>query len=160
VRVALVFWVEDLIQGADIMPRDDLPQTCRQRIVSLRCLDVVHDLDMIGRIAPTFDLLGSAYSEMIEPAYDLIMARLTLRHPWVMKLLRWKFSHSIDKYERKHFSGQRTGENFEIQGSPNVPVTQALIVNITGALSILNHPRQLRPGCRMNVSSSSAESVY
>lgn len=75
-------------------------------------VEVIQDLDMTARIAPTFDLIGRACDEMIKPAYDLMRARLGLYHPWILKFLQWKFRDSIEKYERKHFSGRRTGESF------------------------------------------------
>jgi SAM-dependent methyltransferase len=75
-------------------------------------VEVIQDLDMTARIAPTFDLIGRASDEMIKPAYDLMRTRLGLYHPWISKFLQWKFRDSIEKYERKHFSGRRTGESF------------------------------------------------
>jgi SAM-dependent methyltransferase len=75
-------------------------------------VEVIQDLDMTARIAPTFDLIGRASDEMIKPAYDLMRTRLGLHHPWILKFLQWKFRDSIEKYERKHFSGRRTGESF------------------------------------------------
>ncbi|MGH8531447.1 MAG: class I SAM-dependent methyltransferase [Gammaproteobacteria bacterium] len=75
-------------------------------------LEVVQDIDITERIAPTFDLLDRAYREMIRPAYDLILTRLRLRHPWAMMLVRWKFRRSFEKYEGKHFSGRRDGAHF------------------------------------------------
>lgn len=74
--------------------------------------DVIQDLDMTERIAPTFDLLDCAYSEMIGPMYDLLTARLKLSHPWVMRLVRWKFRRAFIEYEGKLFSGRRNAANF------------------------------------------------
>lgn len=75
-------------------------------------LDIIKDIDITARIAPTFDLLDRAYTEMIKPAYDLILARGSLHYPWLMKFLRWKFRRRFEKYERKHFSRQRNGQSF------------------------------------------------
>lgn len=74
--------------------------------------ELIREVDMTARIAPTFDLLDRAYAEAIQPAYALVMARLNATHPWVMRLLRWKFAKQIERYERKHFSGRRNGANF------------------------------------------------
>jgi SAM-dependent methyltransferase len=76
-------------------------------------LEPVADLDMTDGIAPTFDLLDSAYREAIQPAYRLLLARITHRHPWVMRFVRWKFRKSFQRYEDKHFSGRRNGANFK-----------------------------------------------
>jgi hypothetical protein len=35
------------------------------------------------------------------------------RYPHLLKLVKWKFRNKIAKIENKHFSGQRTGENFK-----------------------------------------------
>jgi SAM-dependent methyltransferase len=71
------------------------------------------DIDMTDGIAPTFDLLDAAYQEAIRPAYELLLSRITAKHPWVMKFVRWKFKKSMRRYEDKHFSGRRNGENFK-----------------------------------------------
>lgn len=75
-------------------------------------LEPVADVDMTDGIAPTFDLLDRAYREAIQPAYHLLLGRLTASHPWVMKLVRWKFREKMARYERKHFSGRRDGAHF------------------------------------------------
>src|SRR5215813_13252081 len=59
----------------------------------------VLDLDMTDGIAPTFDLLDAAYRDAIQPAYQLILSRLEAKHPWVMKVVRWKFRKSMKRYE-------------------------------------------------------------
>jgi len=76
-------------------------------------LEPLVDLDMTDGIAPTFDLLDSAYREAIQPAYRLLLARITHRHPWVMRFVRWKFRKAFQRYEDKHFSGRRNGANFK-----------------------------------------------
>ena len=68
---------------------------------------------MTDGIAPTFDMLDAAYREAIEPAYRLILSRIEAKHPWVMKLVRWKFKKKMQRYEDKHFSGRRNGLNFK-----------------------------------------------
>jgi hypothetical protein len=72
----------------------------------------VQDVDMTTGIAPTFDLVNRATLEAIEPAYRLILDRITLKYPVGMRLLRWWFRHKMEHYEQKHFSGRRDGANF------------------------------------------------
>jgi SAM-dependent methyltransferase len=74
--------------------------------------ELERETDITSFIAPTFDLVNRGSLEMIRPAYDLIMARLTARHPWLMRLARWRFGKSLMRYEAKHFSGQRDGAHF------------------------------------------------
>jgi SAM-dependent methyltransferase len=75
-------------------------------------LATVEDLDMTAGIAPTFDILNRAMLDAVEPSYHLILERLTLKYPFVMKLLRWKFRKKLERAEQKHFSGRRDGANF------------------------------------------------
>lgn len=70
------------------------------------------EIDMTPQIAPTFTLLNDAYVQAVKPAYDLIMARLRKKNPWLMKVVLWKFRDRIKRYEEKHFSGRRTAETF------------------------------------------------
>lgn len=72
----------------------------------------VQDFDMTAGIAPTFDIVNRATLDAIEPAYRLILDRITLKYPFVMRLLRWWFRRKIARYEQKHFSGRRDGANF------------------------------------------------
>jgi SAM-dependent methyltransferase len=76
-------------------------------------LEPVADIDMTDGIAPTFDVLDGAYREAIEPGYRLLLARLTAKHPWVMRFVKWKFRQQMRRYEDKHFSGRRNGANFK-----------------------------------------------
>lgn len=80
-------------------------------------LEPVNDVDMTDGIAPTFDVLDRAYREAIQPAYEMIMARLTARFPWIMGIVRWKFRDKLERAERKHFSGRRTGASFKLYKS-------------------------------------------
>lgn len=80
--------------------------------VSRYPLAQVTDVDMTAGIAPTFDIVNRATLEAIEPAYRLILDRITLKYPFVMRLLRWWFRRKIERYEQKHFSGRRDGANF------------------------------------------------
>ena len=73
----------------------------------------VAEVDMTAGIAPTFDMLDRAYREAIQPAYQLILGRLTDKYPWAMKLVRWTFRKKMARYEQKHFSGRRDGTNFK-----------------------------------------------
>jgi SAM-dependent methyltransferase len=76
-------------------------------------LEPVADVDMTDGIAPTFDVLDRAYREAIQPAYQMIMARLMVRHRWIMRIVRWKFRKKLERAERKHFSGRRNGASFK-----------------------------------------------
>jgi SAM-dependent methyltransferase len=70
------------------------------------------EIDMTPQIAPTFTLINNAYTQAVKPAYDLVMGRLRAKHPWLMKVILWKFGNKIQRVESKHFSGKRTAETF------------------------------------------------
>jgi SAM-dependent methyltransferase len=74
--------------------------------------ELVKDVDMTARIAPTFDLLDRTYASAIRPAYDLLAARLQASHPWVMRVVRRVWRKKLARLEEKHFSGRRNAENF------------------------------------------------
>lgn len=73
----------------------------------------VEDFDMTDGIAKTFDLLDETYRELIEPAYRMLLARITASHPWIMKVVRWKMRKKMTYYEEHHFSGKRNGASFK-----------------------------------------------
>jgi hypothetical protein len=58
-------------------------------------------------------VLDRAYREAIQPAYEMIVARLTARHRWIMRIVRWKFRKKLERAEQKHFSGRRNGASFK-----------------------------------------------
>jgi SAM-dependent methyltransferase len=74
--------------------------------------ELLEDVDMTPRIAPTFDLLDRTYATAIRPAYDLLAARLYAGHPWIMRMVRWIWRKKLARLEEKHFSGRRNGANF------------------------------------------------
>lgn len=72
---------------------------------------VVEDHDITDRVAPTFDVLEDTY-RALRPAYDLLHAQLAAKHPRWYRLARWALGARLERYERKHFSGQRDGAAF------------------------------------------------
>lgn len=68
--------------------------------------------DITSKTAPTMDLVNGMTMEVIKPMWHLIFALGEDRYPKIMKFIRWKFKKKLDKMEKKHFAGQRNGENF------------------------------------------------
>lgn len=77
----------------------------------------VEDIDMTEGIARTFDLLDRTYREAFQPAYHMIVTRISDKYPLLMRLVRWKFRKKIEYYEKKHFSGRRDGKSFKLYKS-------------------------------------------
>jgi SAM-dependent methyltransferase len=75
--------------------------------------EVVADHDVTARIAPTFDLLAQGY-RALRPAYDLVKQQVQRKYPfWAKLLLRGRLRARLERYEQKHFSGQRDGAAFQ-----------------------------------------------
>ncbi len=75
-------------------------------------LALVRDIDMTAEIAPTFDLLNRVTLETVKPIYGLLLDRLTLKYPVLMRFVLWKFRRILKRAEQKHFSGRRDGAHF------------------------------------------------
>ncbi len=70
------------------------------------------DKDITKETAPTIDLVNGMTQEVIFPLWKTLFALGEDRFPLVMKFIKWKYQAKIEKMERKHFTGSRTGENF------------------------------------------------
>ena len=75
-------------------------------------LTMVQDVDMTPEIAPTFDLLNRVSLDAVKPIYGLLVDRLTLKYPVLMRIVLWKFRRTLKRAEQKHFSGRRDGAHF------------------------------------------------
>lgn len=75
-------------------------------------LEVVEDHDITAQVAPSFDVLDRAYQAM-RPGYDLVLTQLAAKHPFWFRLMRWFFRKTLERYEAKHFSGERNAANFQ-----------------------------------------------
>ena len=50
--------------------------------------------------------------ELILPSFNLIGYAFSSNHPWLAKLIRWKYARKIRKIRRKYLSGERNAESF------------------------------------------------
>lgn len=73
---------------------------------------LVKEQDITAQTAPTIDVVNRLSLDAILPIYRLGFRLLEDRYPWVARFVRWKYDTKIAKLENKHFSGQRTAENF------------------------------------------------
>jgi len=89
------------------------PLTRFYNIVSEYPLGLVKDLDITEETAPTIDIEGHIFKEVVHPVVNLLEQLLDNRYPFISKFLKWKYRRKIDKIYGKYFSGQRTGENFK-----------------------------------------------
>lgn len=68
--------------------------------------------DITAETAPTIDIVNRFNLEVLKPAWDLLWALGEDRFRFIIKLARRLYRRKIEKMEKKHFTGQRTGENF------------------------------------------------
>lgn len=81
---------------------------------ALECsgLEVLEDRDITRETAPNLDIVNQMGRELLLPTFNLIGYAFSSNHPWLAKLIRWKYRNKIDKINRKYTSGERSGENF------------------------------------------------
>ncbi len=77
-------------------------------------VDRVHDIDITTHTAPTMKIVNDAFMNAVLPAWKIARESFTASRPFLSQLLQWKFRRKIEKIERKHFSGARNPENFEV----------------------------------------------
>ncbi|WMJ73466.1 class I SAM-dependent methyltransferase [Cytophagaceae bacterium ABcell3] len=74
---------------------------------------LVKEQDITAETAPTIDIVNDLSKEVLHPAYNLIFMLAEDRFPWVAKFVKWKYKKKLGKMQNKHFTGQRSGENFK-----------------------------------------------
>ena len=75
-------------------------------------LEVLQDVDITRETAPNLDLVDQMGRELIYPTFKLIGYAFDSNHPWLAKLVRWKYRRRLDKIHRKYLSGERNAESF------------------------------------------------
>lgn len=76
-------------------------------------IELVKEEDITKDTAPTIDIVNSLSKEVLQPAFNLGFMLAEDRFPLVTKLIRWKYKKKLAKMQNKHFTGQRSGENFQ-----------------------------------------------
>lgn len=77
-------------------------------------LQVLADEDITRETAPNLDIVDQMGRELFYPTFKLIGYAFDRNHPWLAKLLRWKYQKKIKKIDRKYLSGERNGDNFTL----------------------------------------------
>ncbi len=75
--------------------------------------DIRKEEDITEHTAPTIDLVQELSNEVLKPSWKVIFDLAEDRFPLALKFLKWKYKNKLDKLEKKHFTGQRTGANFK-----------------------------------------------
>jgi SAM-dependent methyltransferase len=75
-------------------------------------LEVLENKDITHETAPNFNIVDQMERELLLPTFKLIGYAFGQNHPWLAKLLRWKYRKKIRKINRKYLSGKRNAESF------------------------------------------------
>ncbi len=75
-------------------------------------LEVLTDIDITAETAPNLDIVAQMERELFLPTAELVGYAFDRNHPWLSRLLRWKYRKKLRKIRRKYLSGERNGDNF------------------------------------------------
>ena len=75
-------------------------------------LEVLEDIDITRETAPNLDLVDQMGRELLYPTFNLIGYAFGSNHPWLAKILRWKYRKKLDKIYHKYLSGERNAQSF------------------------------------------------
>jgi len=74
-------------------------------------LTCIQDVDITTHIAPTFDLVQDLSLNLVKPSCDNFVRIMQTNHPWISKMVGWKFRRQIKKFQ-KHYRPDRNGQGF------------------------------------------------
>ena len=60
------------------------------------------------------DLVDQMGRELFMPTFKLIGYAFSSNHPWLAKIIAWKYAKKIRKINRKYTSGERNGASFAL----------------------------------------------
>lgn len=75
-------------------------------------INTLVEKDITKETSPTIDLVNSFTMEVLHPIWKSSFALGEDRFPLALKFIKWKYKKKLAKMDNKHFSGQRSGENF------------------------------------------------
>ena len=75
-------------------------------------LQLVEEIDISAKTAPTFTVIDSAFTEVLQPIWNEIDVATQANHPWFFKFYTWFFRKKLAKVKKKYFTHQRSAENF------------------------------------------------
>jgi SAM-dependent methyltransferase len=84
------------------------------RVLKKSGLEVLEDIDITRETAPNLDLVDQMGRELFYPTFKLIGYAFGSNHPWLAKLLAWKYRRKIDKIHRKYLAGERNAKSFAL----------------------------------------------
>src|SRR4051812_47873829 len=83
-----------------------------QEIIARYPFRLVEEMDITKRTAPTFAVIDSTFSDVLQPIWDEIDSATLATHPILAKCVKWLFRRKLARVKKKYFTHQRTAENF------------------------------------------------
>lgn len=83
-------------------------------IIARYPLAKINDTDITKQTAPNIELVDDMLQKVLFPIWTLLFDFIDGRHPFLSKILKWKFKKKIEKINKKYFSGERNAKNFEL----------------------------------------------
>lgn len=84
-----------------------------QMILGKYPLRLIEDIDITAQTAPTFTVIDSAFTKVLQPIWNEIDAAALATHPWIFKFVNWLFRNKLSKARRKYFTHERSAANFQ-----------------------------------------------
>ncbi len=73
---------------------------------------LVEEIDITERTAPTFTVIDSAFTKVLQPIWDEIDRASMISHPHLSRCVNWMFKNKFAKVKKKYFTHERSAENF------------------------------------------------
>ena len=83
-----------------------------QDIIARHPFRLVEEIDITARTAPTFTVIDSAFTKVLQPIWDEVDRASMVTHPVIAKCVNWMFKNKLAKVKKKYFTHERSAENF------------------------------------------------
>ena len=83
-----------------------------RQVMARQPFKLVEEIDITERTAPTFTVIDSAFTKVLQPIWDEIDRASMISHPYVARCVNWMFKNKFDKVKKKYFTHERSAENF------------------------------------------------
>jgi SAM-dependent methyltransferase len=84
-----------------------------QQIISQLPFRQIEDIDITLQTAPTYTVIGEAYSEVLQPIWNEVDAAFAATHPMWSRCVNTLFKKRISKVEKKYFTHKQSAECFK-----------------------------------------------
>jgi 2-polyprenyl-3-methyl-5-hydroxy-6-metoxy-1,4-benzoquinol methylase len=81
-------------------------------LLSRSPFQIIEDIDITEQTAPNMDILDRATKQVMIPVANAAERFFHSQHPFVLKLIKWKYRKKIEKAEKKYLQGKRAGKDF------------------------------------------------